>query len=77
MFHGHLAALALPSRPGKPAALQAEVLALRHQIGVLQLSSRRRPRLTPADRLFWAAPARVWVDWRSALLIVKPETVIG
>jgi putative transposase len=54
-----------------------EILALRHQIGVLQPSSRTRPRLTQADRLFWAALSRVWVDWRAALVIVRPETVIG
>jgi hypothetical protein len=59
------------------AALQVEILALRHQIGVLQRSSRTRPRLTSADRLFWAALSRVWVDWCAALVIVKPETVIG
>jgi putative transposase len=59
------------------AALQVEILALRHQIGVLRRSSRTRPRLTPADRLFWAALSRVWVDWRAALVIVRPETVIG
>jgi hypothetical protein len=34
------------------AALQVEILAIRHQIGLLQRSSRTRPRLTPADRLF-------------------------
>jgi len=31
------------------AALQLENVALRHQIGVLQRSARRRPRLTPVD----------------------------
>jgi hypothetical protein len=31
------------------AALQLENLALRHQIGVLQRSTKRRPRLTPVD----------------------------
>jgi putative transposase len=59
------------------AALQVEILALRHQIGVLQRSSRTRPRLRATDRLFWVVLARVWVDWRAALVIVKPETVIG
>jgi hypothetical protein len=29
------------------AALQVEILALRHQIGVLQRSARKRPKLTP------------------------------
>ena len=32
-------------------ALELENLALRHQIGVLQRSARKRPRLTPVDRL--------------------------
>ena len=58
------------------AALQLEILALRHQIGVLQCGSRTRPRLGPADRLLWAWLSRVWVDWRHALMIVKPETVL-
>ena len=33
--------------------LQLENLALRHQIGVLQLSLKKRPKLTAGDRLFW------------------------
>ena len=34
------------------AALQVEILALRHQIGVLQRSAKKRPKLTVADRVF-------------------------
>ena len=59
------------------AALELENIALRHQIGVLKRSARKRPKLTPADRLFWAFLSRVWDDWRSALDIVKPATVIA
>ena len=59
------------------AALQLENLALRHQIGVLQRSTRRRPRLTPVDRLVWVWLSRVWSDWRSTLAIVQPETVLA
>src|SRR5712692_4406024 len=59
------------------AALRAEILALRHQIGVLQRSARKRQKLTAADRFFWAWLSGVWLEWRSALVIVKPETVIG
>jgi hypothetical protein len=55
--------------------LELENLALRHQVGVLQRSARKRPRLTPADRLLWVGLSRLWRDWRSALAIVKPETV--
>src|SRR5712664_262023 len=60
------------------AVLQAEILALRHQILVLQRSSRgRRLRLRWADRVLWVWLSRLWNDWRSALLLVKPETVIA
>ena len=58
------------------AALQMENLALRHQLGVLRRSV-KRPKLTSADRLLWAWLCDVWNDWRSALVIVKPETVIA
>ena len=60
------------------AALQAEILALRHQLLVLQHSSRgQRLRLSRADRFLWVWLARFWSGWRSALVIVKPETVIA
>ena len=59
------------------AALQLENLALRHQIGVLQRSARRRPKLTSRDRLLWMCLSRLWSDWRSALAIVQPETVLA
>ena len=59
------------------AALQLENVALRHQIGVLQRSMKKRSRLTKADRLLWVWLSRVWTDWRSSLVIVKPETVVA
>jgi putative transposase len=60
------------------AVLQAEILALRHQLLILHRSSReRRLRLRWTDRLLWVWLSRLWNDWRSALLIVKPETVIA
>src|SRR5712664_618024 len=59
------------------AALQLENLALRHQIGVLQRSARKRPKLTSGDRLLWICLSHLWRDWRSALAIVKPETVVA
>jgi transposase InsO family protein len=58
------------------AALQIEILALRHQLGILQRSV-KRPKLTATDRFLWAWLSSVWADWRSALVIVKPETVIA
>src|ERR1700693_5713697 len=56
------------------AALELEHIALRHQIGVLKRSARKRTKLTAADRLSWVFLSRVWCDWRSALDIVKPAT---
>ena len=59
------------------AALQLEILALRHQINVLRRSQRGRVQLSSADRLFWTWLIYLWSGWRSALAIVKPETVIA
>ena len=60
------------SRP----ALQAEILALRHQWNILQRSSRKRTRPRTTDRILGVCMSKLWSDWRSALWIVKPETVI-
>lgn len=35
-----------------------------------------RPSISQADRQFWSFASRLWPDWRDALLIVKPDTVI-
>src|SRR5215831_19072444 len=59
------------------AALQVEILALRHQLTVLKRSRRGRLRLNSADRLLWVGLSRLWSQWRLALLVVKPETVIA
>src|SRR6185436_10735583 len=53
-----------------------EILALRHQLNVLQRSV-PRPRLRSTDRWLWIVLVRLWTNWRSALIIVKPETVVG
>jgi hypothetical protein len=57
-------------------ALQVEILALRHQVGVLQRSI-QRPKLTAADRLLWVWLSAVWREWRSGIFIVKAATVIA
>ena len=57
-------------------ALQLEILALRHQLGVLHRSV-KRPKLTAADRFFWAWLAAVWTDWQPSAIIMRPATVIG
>ena len=58
------------------AALHREVVVLRQQVAVLK---RRRPRpwLGMSDRLFWVVMCRVWPNWRRALVIVEPASVIG
>ena len=55
--------------------LTAENLALRQQLAILEHNS-KRPRLRKPDRIFWAWLSRLWPNWRSALLIVQPETVV-
>jgi putative transposase len=60
------------------AVQQAEILALRHQLLVLQRSNNgHRVRHRSPDRLLMAWLSWLWTDWQSALIIVKPETVIG
>ena len=46
------------------ASLQFEILALRHQLAVLQRNKRRRVRLRVWDRLLWIALVRLWPNWR-------------
>ncbi len=58
------------------AYLQFENLVLRHQINVLRRSGLRRLRLSCVDRLLWVWLSRLWTSWCSALVVVKPETVI-
>ncbi len=55
--------------------LAAENLALRQQVSVYKQSV-KRPKLRPRDRAFWVWLSRLWSDWRTALAIVQPETVI-
>ena len=56
--------------------MQLEILALRHQLGVLQRSV-KKPKLNRFDRCLWAWLYGAWAEWRSALRIVKPATVIA
>ncbi|MCZ6653459.1 MAG: hypothetical protein O7D91_10595 [Planctomycetota bacterium] len=55
--------------------LAAENFALRQQLAILEHNS-KRPRLRKPDRIFWAWLSRLWLNWRSALLIVQPDTVV-
>ena len=58
-------------------ALQAEILALRHQLAVFQKNAPRRLRLQRSDRLLWVLLSRWWPGWRRSLHIVRPDTVIA
>ncbi len=58
------------------AALEAEILALRHQLAVLQQAAPKRPHLSRADRLLWVLLSRVWTGWRRTIQLVQPTTVI-
>jgi putative transposase len=36
-----------------------------------------RPRIRPTDRLLWSLVSRWWSEWKRALLIVQPRTVLA
>ena len=56
------------------AALAAENAMLRLQLIVLRRSV-RRPKLRNRDRIFRSLLSPLWSGWRSALLVVQPDTV--
>jgi hypothetical protein len=58
------------------ASVRLENLALRHQVAVYK-QSMPRPKLKPADRMFWVWLSRLWPDWQWALEFVQPRTVIA
>src|SRR6266566_1078841 len=58
------------------AALQAESLALRHQLAVFQKNAPRRLHLHRCDRLLWVVLSRLWSSWRRCLQMVQPDTVL-
>src|SRR6516165_2038852 len=56
------------------AALQAEILALRHQLAVLHKNAPPRLRLQRSDRCLWVLLSRCWSGWRPCLQIVRART---
>jgi putative transposase len=56
-------------------AVVLENLALRQQIAVYKRKP-KRPRLARRDRWFWIALSIAWKDWRRALCVVHPDTVV-
>ena len=65
----------LPSLQDR-ASLQLELVALRHQIAVLERKRTTRPRLTRIDWFFWVWLYRLWPGCLDIVVIVKPDTVI-
>jgi len=51
------------------------ILALRQQLAVYKRKA-KKPILRNRDRLFWSLLSKIWKDWISELILVKPETVI-
>ncbi len=66
-------ALALGLRGDRELVL--ENLALRQQLMAMTRATRRR-HLQGRDRLFWSALQRIWKNWRSAVVLVRPDTVV-
>jgi len=60
---------------GRERELLLEIVALRHQLAVLQRKA-PKARFTPGDRCLWAWISRRWKGWKGACVLVKPETVI-
>ena len=56
-------------------AVAVENLALRQQLAVFRRTVKRPP-LRAADRLCWILLSKAWRDWRTALVVMQPETVV-
>ena len=57
-------------------SLVIENLALRQQLATYA-RHQKRVRVQPQERVFWVALSKAWASWRSALIMVKPATVIA
>src|SRR5713101_6198779 len=55
--------------------LLLENLALRQQLMVFKRHD-SRPKMGWPDKLFWVMTRRLWSQWKQALVIVTPETVV-
>jgi putative transposase len=58
------------------ASLELELIALRHQLGVLKRRPPGRARFFFADRLLWIWLCRIWPRALNAMVLVKPTTVM-
>ena len=59
-----------------PTHLSLRTLPLRQQLAAYD-RCQKRVHVEPRERMFWLALSKVWAAWRSALIIVKPDTVIA
>jgi putative transposase len=51
------------------------ILALRQQLNIYKRKS-KKPVMRNRDRLFWTLLSKIWGNWTSELILVRPETVI-
>ena len=60
--------------------IELENLALRSQLSLVmqEIENKKipKPRCTPAFKALWMFLSQTLADWKSALVVVKPETVI-
>ena len=57
-------------------SLLIENLALRQRLVVFKRHN-PRPRLAAVDKLFWVFLHRSWSTWKSALIVVSSDTIVG
>ena len=55
--------------------LLIENLALRQQLAVFKRQN-ARPKLSIVDKVFWLLLRRLWPSWKTALIVVSPDTVV-
>jgi transposase InsO family protein len=60
----------------KRNSLELEIIALRHQLGVLKRRRRHPPLIIPADRALWSALYRACPQAVHWMQVVKPRTVV-
>ena len=56
-------------------AVALENVALRQQVAVFRRTVKRPP-LRDGDRLLWIVLSKAWRDWRTAVVVVQPDTVV-
>jgi putative transposase len=52
-----------------------ENVALRQQLTAMKRTM-KRPHLRRRDRLFWISLTHIWRNWRTAVVLVQPATVV-